>query len=120
MKRKKFFNQIQPFTISGTYSGKNIDELYLDCSMQMCSTKVDFFPEWKVRKNKLILELTPKLVKTEPFMKEKMTIFKEGKTSDYDNYDKFIRGHNTEIQKQRKEDELIIKKGKWVKKQVII
>ena len=71
---KTFNNYIQPFVISGKYVGKDITELDVDCSVQICSTGVDFFPKWKIRGNKLILEFTPKYVSSGKADVE-MTIF---------------------------------------------
>lgn len=57
-----FINYIEPFIISGKVKDGRITELNLNCSNQICSTPVDFFPEWKVEEGKVILEFTPKWI----------------------------------------------------------
>ena len=58
----KFLNTMPDFSISGEYSNGKIIDLTVNCAGQVCSTPVDFFPEWSIKNGKLILEFTPKYV----------------------------------------------------------
>ena len=61
-KEKKFTNTFPNFSISGKYKGSRITEIDTDAAFQSCSSGVDFVPKWKVRGNKLVLELTPRWI----------------------------------------------------------
>ena len=81
-KKIRFDNIISPFTISGVALVSKekvvIDEIHLNASHQMCSTEIDFYPKWKVRNKKLVLELIPKWVTADD--EEKEVIFDVVKT----------------------------------------